>query len=193
MSDKTNAQRAEPTVRERAEVVVYGMEANHELDGTNKHWGERYEWNRNRVVERIAEAISEAEQRGREQERVHQIWIEGCPDKTYSSEWFIAKLVNGDRVVLRALPEGWTYDYKTADETYIKRGLIKSWMQFPDSQFIPYKNITDLESKLSRAVEALKFYANPVHQIEVDHVGPVMKGNPGKLARQALREIEGEK
>lgn len=65
-------------------------------------------------------------------------WIEGAPDKTYASEWFIAQTTNRERVVLTALPEEYACDFKTADETYIKRENIKRWMQFPDSQFIPY-------------------------------------------------------
>ena len=65
-------------------------------------------------------------------------WHPGCPDKCYGSEWFIAKLDNGEKVVLRALPEEFSYDYKTADDTYYMAIRIKCWMQFPDSEFIPY-------------------------------------------------------
>lgn len=64
------------------------------------------------------------------------IWHKGCPDKIYGSEWFIAETIHGDRVVLKTLPEEYSYDYKTADETYIMAKNIKRWMQFPDSQFI---------------------------------------------------------
>lgn len=77
-------------------------------------------------------------------------WNEGCPDKCYGSEWFIAKLDNGDKVVLTALPEEFSYDYKTADETYYKADRIKYWMQFSDSQFIPFATAQH------PAVEALK-------------------------------------
>lgn len=66
------------------------------------------------------------------------IWHDGYPDKCYGSEWFIAVTIHGDKVVLRALPEEWTYDYKTADETYIKKETIKKWAQFPESNFIPF-------------------------------------------------------
>lgn len=63
-------------------------------------------------------------------------WYEGEPPKPWRSEWFIAETIWGDRVVLTALPEEYTYDYETADGTYIKANNVKRWMQFPDSQFI---------------------------------------------------------
>lgn len=63
-------------------------------------------------------------------------WRDGAPGNPWDKEWFIAETTYGDRVVLTALPKEWTYDFKTADETYIKADKIKRWMQFPDSQFI---------------------------------------------------------
>jgi len=69
---------------------------------------------------------------------VKNVWNDGEPPKPFRDEWFIALTIHGDRVVLRSLPEEWTYDYKTADETYIMAKNIKKWMQFPDSQFKPY-------------------------------------------------------
>jgi hypothetical protein len=39
-------------------------------------------------------------------------------------------------VVLKALPEEHTYDYQTADETYMAARNIKRWMQFPDSEYV---------------------------------------------------------
>lgn len=65
-------------------------------------------------------------------------WIQGVPPHPWDKEWFIATTKAGERVVLTALPEGWTYDYKTADETYIAASNIECWMQFPDSEFVPY-------------------------------------------------------
>ena len=73
-----------------------------------------------------------------ENESVQTVWHPGCPDRIYGSEWFIAKLDNGEKVVLRALPEEFSYDYKTADDTYYMAIRIRCWMQFPDSEFIPY-------------------------------------------------------
>lgn len=63
-------------------------------------------------------------------------WHEGPPPKPWSEEWFIALTTFGDRVVLKALPEEWTYDFKTADETHFRADKIAKWMQFPDSDFI---------------------------------------------------------
>ncbi len=63
-------------------------------------------------------------------------WRDGAPSKPWSLEWFIAETTYGDRVVLVALPDEWSHDFKTADDTYLKRDLIKRWMRFPDSQFI---------------------------------------------------------
>ena len=67
-------------------------------------------------------------------------WIPGEPPKPYRSEWFIAETIHGDRVVLTALPEEYTYDYKTADDTYLMARNIKRWMQFPDSEYVPIEN-----------------------------------------------------
>lgn len=64
-------------------------------------------------------------------------WIEGYPSKPWADEWFQAITEWGDRVVLIALPEEYSYDFKTADHTYIKKEKIKRWMQFPDSDYVP--------------------------------------------------------
>jgi hypothetical protein len=69
-------------------------------------------------------------------EIVEPVWREGSPPHPWDKEWFIAKTTFDDRVVLKALPEEYTYDFKTADDTYIKRDCITQWMQFPDSQYI---------------------------------------------------------
>lgn len=66
-------------------------------------------------------------------------WFPGEPPKYLRGEWFIAQLDTGERVVLRALPEEFSYDYKTADDTYYAASKIKKWMQFPDSQFLPFE------------------------------------------------------
>ena len=62
-------------------------------------------------------------------------WMVGYPTKFWAEEWFIAETVYGDRVVLKALPEHYTYDFTTADGTYMKKENVKKWMQFPDSEF----------------------------------------------------------
>ena len=63
-------------------------------------------------------------------------WRPGAPPKPWSMEWFIAETTYGDRVVLTALPDEWSYDFKTADDTHIMADRIKRWMQFPGSEFI---------------------------------------------------------
>lgn len=74
-------------------------------------------------------------------------WIDGNPPFPQNQEWFIAETTFGDRVVLRSLPDEYEYDYKTADETYIKADKIVRWMQFPDCEFArpTSKVITDNE------------------------------------------------
>jgi len=67
-------------------------------------------------------------------------WRDGAPPKPWRDEWFIAKTTYGDRVVLRSLPDDWTYDFKTADDTYIMADKIAKWMQFPDSDFTAPEN-----------------------------------------------------
>ena len=63
-------------------------------------------------------------------------WIKGEPPSPWNTEWFFAKLKNGEYAVLHRLPEEYSYDYKTADETYLKKDNIVAWMQIPDSEFI---------------------------------------------------------
>lgn len=63
-------------------------------------------------------------------------WVEGVPPSPWSKEWFIAETVHSQRVVLTALPEEYTYDFKTADDTYIMARNIKRWMPFPDSEYV---------------------------------------------------------
>ena len=69
-----------------------------------------------------------------------RLWNDGFPPKPFCGEWFIAETTYGDKVVLTALPEEYTYDFRTADETYIMKDKIKRWMQFPTSAFIDFSN-----------------------------------------------------
>ena len=85
-------------------------------------------------------------------------WNNGEPPKPWRDEWFIAETFFGDRVVLISLPEEWTYDYKTADETYIKADRIKRWMQFPDSQFKPTPPVVEEAVKAERCDGQLCYY-----------------------------------
>jgi len=70
-----------------------------------------------------------------------KFWHEGYPPKPFCDEWFIAKTTGGDCVVLTALPDEYSYDFKTADETYFKKERVKEWAQFPDSEYIPFNSI----------------------------------------------------
>lgn len=63
------------------------------------------------------------------------VWHNGAPPKPWAGEWFLADTTSGP-AVLRALPEEYSYDFKTADDTYIKAANIKRWAQLPDSEFI---------------------------------------------------------
>jgi hypothetical protein len=63
------------------------------------------------------------------------LWRDGPPPFPQDQEWFIAETKHG-KAVLRALPDEHTYDYTTADHTYIIRANIKRWAQFPDSEYI---------------------------------------------------------
>jgi hypothetical protein len=120
----------------------------------------------------IADAIDAHLSAQREGEAVAWQWLNGAPSKPWSGEWFLAELEWGDRVVLKELPEEHTYDFKTADETYIKREKIKRWAQIPDSEFItppPPRAVTD-----EMAIEVLsRFHGVRLHpwsQHEVDRM-----------------------
>lgn len=71
-------------------------------------------------------------------------WMPGTPNKVYGSEWFLAKLKDGSCSVLTALPEEYSYQYKTADETYYKKEHIIAWMQLPDSRYIPFRKSSEV-------------------------------------------------
>jgi hypothetical protein len=114
-------------------------------------------------------------------------WREGPPPKPWSQEWFIALTTYGDRVVLRALPEEYTYDFTTADSTYIKADRIAKWMQFPDSSFIaPEPTRLAAQSSPGREeIEALQkcrdqfaFYMNE-HQHKADMLRNLAKRTLG--------------
>ena len=91
-------------------------------------------------------------------------WIAGTPPRVYASEWFIAKLRDGSKVVLRALPEGYSPDFKTADDTYYKKEQVVFWMQFPDSEFIGFfpnnEDVPILVERLRRAIAELRALEN---------------------------------
>lgn len=63
-------------------------------------------------------------------------WREGSPPHPWDSEWFLAEMREGAFVVLRPLPEGYTYDFTTADGTYFMRQSIIKWAQLSGSDYI---------------------------------------------------------
>lgn len=65
-------------------------------------------------------------------------WIDGSPPSPWGSESFLAYTQHGDKVVLSPLPEEYSYDFQTADGTYMMRANIKKWAQLSTSQFIDY-------------------------------------------------------
>ncbi len=93
-------------------------------------WHERQKW-------KAEDELEQAKLRLAELEKYVPRWYEGEPPKVYRSKWFIAETTHGDRVVLKELPEENSYDYTTKDGTYMKAWLLKRWMQFHDSEFIP--------------------------------------------------------
>lgn len=85
----------------------------------------------NRVLE-----TKVALERAEAKKAVAWLWRDGEPPFPWKEEWFIAETIHGERVVLRALPKEYSYDYTTADKTFTKAKNIKRWAQFPDSFYI---------------------------------------------------------
>jgi len=108
-------------------------------------------------------------------------WLKGYPKDFYAEEWFIVITIYGDRVVLKALPENYSYDFTTADGTYMKKENVKKWMQFPDSEFLPPANAAPVSAEAIRA-EALEEAAKIV-----DHV--VKSG--GSTYGDVIRNLKG--
>lgn len=74
------------------------------------------------------------------------MWEAGAPKNKLFEEWFIARLDNGQKVVIKRLPEEYSYDFKTADDTYYKEFRIAKWMPFPESEFFSPTAIALLEA-----------------------------------------------
>lgn len=75
-------------------------------------------------------------------DKCKDLWSNGHPQKGFPG-WFIAVLDTGERVVLKALSDENSYDYTTADLAYYKSYKVKKWMQFPDSDFLPWGSAND--------------------------------------------------
>ena len=63
-------------------------------------------------------------------------WRDGAPINPRDSEWFLAQTVGGEYVVLRPLPEEYTYDFTTADGTYLMGDRVKRWAQLSVSNYV---------------------------------------------------------
>ncbi len=108
-----------------------------------------------KALTHTAERLAVAEKALKEAEKSLVFWKDGCPPHPYDKEWFLARTKFGDRVVLTALPEEFSYDFKTADETYMKKENIIKWAQFPNSEFrTPLedaeKEIAELRTAITR-------------------------------------------
>lgn len=87
------------------------------------------------------------------------------PHGFYASEWFIAKLKNGQYAALKALPEEFSHDYRTNDETYYTKDWVVGWMQTPDTDYRPNVETptTDAilrEIRMQVRAEGIHFAAN---------------------------------
>jgi hypothetical protein len=71
-------------------------------------------------------------------------WVVGAPPHPWDDEWFLARTIHDDLVVLRPLPQEFTYDFTTADSTYFMRASIKQWAQLPESEYVAY--VADLRA-----------------------------------------------
>ncbi|CAI1945212.1 hypothetical protein [Serratia proteamaculans] len=71
----------------------------------------------------------------------------------YASEWFIAKLKNGEYAALKSLPEEYSHDYRTNDGTYYTKDWVVGWMQTPDTEYRPNVKTPATDAAIS-AIEA---------------------------------------
>lgn len=118
-------------------------------------------------------------------------WHDGAPPKPWADEWFIAETIYHERVVLRSLPEEYTYDFKTADETYIKAANIKRWMQFPESEYTAKPADAGMREALELAHG--KFCKIAGTEAWTDSCLDGWRRSPGALrdyAEQAAKEID---
>lgn len=83
----------------------------------------------------------------------------------YASEWFIAKLKNGEYAALKALPEEYSHDYRTNDGTYYTKDWVVGWMQTPDTEYRPNMKTPATDAALA-AIEARGVDKYAIHQRE---------------------------
>jgi hypothetical protein len=83
-------------------------------------------------------------------------WHKGEPPHPWRKDWFLARLKDGGRAVLTALPEEYSHDYKTADETYYTKDWVKAWMQLPDGSYIEYDPTRAFKARVEKLETALR-------------------------------------
>lgn len=81
----------------------------------------------------------------------------------YASEWFIARLKNGEYAALKALPEEYSYDYRTNDGTYYTKDWVVGWMQTPDTEYRPNVKTPETDA----AIAGIKAEALPANIAEI--------------------------
>ncbi|WP_164097389.1 hypothetical protein [Serratia marcescens] len=83
----------------------------------------------------------------------------------YASEWFIAKLKNGQYTALKALPEEYSHDYRTNDGTYYTKDWVVGWMQTPDTEYRPNVKTPATDAAV-REIEAqgVEKFADDLHK-----------------------------
>lgn len=119
-------------------------------------------------------------------------WISGRPNHVYGSEWFLAKLKNGARAVLKALPKEYSHDYKTADDTYYTAEWVTAWMQLPDSEYVSHLSaqldqVTAEREDLRVSLVTYKYEANG-HISELQQSLALSRAE-GAVWREALEKI----
>jgi hypothetical protein len=119
-------------------------------------------------------------------------WIEGEPDKIYRDSWFIAKLKDGTRAVIKSLPWDYAHQYKTADETYYTKDWVLAWMPLPDCEFITPKEERDsLRAEIKRRQELVwEAVGKCNHFCILQGNSAIFCPSHSGLARQALAEIK---
>ena len=92
--------------------------------------------------EAMKKRVEELQEENTKLKEVAIEWNEGFPkqhffdgDRANEREWFLAVLKGGGIVALTSLPENYTYDFKTAEDTYIMKELVTKWSLLPGSQW----------------------------------------------------------
>ena len=113
------------------------------------------------------------------------------PHGFYASEWFIAKLKNGEYAALKALPEEYSHDYRTNDGTYYTKDWVVGWMQTPDTEYLPNVKTPATDAFLAEArVQGVEMFGELTIKIgeEEDDEDIVYAGRQALLFAAQLRK-----